>query len=125
MTDYVLIADDDRDMVVLVGDILEDLGVEGREALDGQTALEMARAETPAAIVLDLRMPVVDGFAFLEEMEDDPALCDVPVIVMSAYVDAHEQAIMEHPCVLDVVSKGRPRVDELRALLLRALGREG
>jgi DNA-binding response OmpR family regulator len=53
-------------------------------AEDGQQALDMARAEQPDLIVLDAMMPVLDGFAVLNELQDDEALKDIPVLMLTA-----------------------------------------
>lgn len=123
MTEYVLIVDDDPDALTLVRDILDSLEVEGREALNGQIALQMARTDPPAALVLDLVMPGLNGYTILQEIRQDPVLNATPVIVLSAYVDEDEHWLREEPGVVDVLSKGRPSADRLRALLLQALGR--
>ena len=51
---------------------------------DGQQALDILRQERPAAILLDLVMPDMDGFQFLAAKDGDPALRDIPVVVLSA-----------------------------------------
>ena len=54
------------------------------EASDGAEALESASRETPSAVLLDLSMPVMDGFRFLEELRRLPGCAAVPVVVMTA-----------------------------------------
>jgi len=54
------------------------------EAGDGRQALEMAAAERPDLILLDLMMPEMDGFAVLEALKQSEALSDIPVIVVTA-----------------------------------------
>lgn len=54
------------------------------EARDGRAGLDMIRRERPDVILLDLMMPEMDGFQVLEAMEDDAALRDIPVIVITA-----------------------------------------
>ena len=64
------------------------LSLEGYEAsavANGREALDyLQRAERPGLILLDLMMPVMDGWEFRREMRRDPALADLPVIVLSA-----------------------------------------
>ncbi|QQG46107.1 MAG: response regulator [Candidatus Niyogibacteria bacterium] len=79
----VLIVEDDkflRDLLVLK---LKKEGFKISEALDGQEGLNKARSVKPNIIVLDLIIPVKDGFAFLEEMKKDPQIESIPVIVLS------------------------------------------
>ena len=82
----VLIADDDRGFTQMVLRFLQaaEEGYRVRPAYDGAEALAEAKSERPDAILLDLMMPRMDGFQFLEELRADPALSDVPVVVVTA-----------------------------------------
>jgi len=81
----ILVVDDEPDMRWLVAGVLQAEGFEVVEAEDGQAALERVRAEAPAAVILDLRMPRLDGMAALGELR---ALAPhVPVIMLTAYGD--------------------------------------
>lgn len=82
----VLIADDDRGFTQMVSRFLQaaEDGYRARVVYDGAEALGAARAERPDAILLDLMMPRMDGFQFLEALHADPTLRDVPVIVVTA-----------------------------------------
>ena len=80
-----LVIDDSRAMRRIVGSILKDLGFEVREAGDGREALDrLHKGERPAVILLDLQMPVLDGWEFRREQGRDPALAPIPVVVVSA-----------------------------------------
>jgi CheY-like chemotaxis protein len=72
------------------------LGADGYRvcaASDGQEALERLRGkDRPALVILDLMMPIKDGFAFLKERRQQSELADIPVIVVSAADDLQEQA---------------------------------
>lgn len=59
-------------------------GYDVREASDGVTALASAREDPPAAVVLDLHVPGLDGRAVLRGLRDDPSTAGVPVIVVTA-----------------------------------------
>ena len=79
----VLVVEDDkflRDLLVLK---LKREGFKVSEAVDGEEGLKKTRNEKPNIIVLDLIIPVKDGFAFLEEMKKDPETESIPVIVLS------------------------------------------
>ncbi len=79
----VLVVEDDkflRDLLVLK---LKKEGFKVSEAMDGEEGLKKTKSEKPNIIVLDLIIPVKDGFAVLEEMKKDPEIESIPVIVLS------------------------------------------
>ena len=80
----VLIADDDRDIRETLQEILEAEGYRVGVAKNGAEALEKARASRPSVILLDLFMPVMDGAEFRRRQLQDPAVADIPVVVVSA-----------------------------------------
>lgn len=68
-----------------MAEILESEGYAVRVASDGADALAQLQAGgTPCVILLDLTMPVMDGWTFCEEREKDPSLASIPVVVVSA-----------------------------------------
>ncbi len=83
----ILIVDDEPDILFTVRTVLEIVGHEVIEAEDGGRALERAW-EMPDAIVLDLRLPDVDGFYVLGCLKAEPALACIPVMCLSAHSDA-------------------------------------
>ena len=80
----VLVVDDDADIRSCISDILAYEGYQVRTAVNGRDALGILREWHPSAIMLDLMMPIMDGWAFLDRQREDPQLADIPVIVMSA-----------------------------------------
>ena len=76
--------DDDPAVRQFVGATLRDQGFAVAAAADGAEGLALAWAERPAAIVLDLLMPGLDGFAVLEHLRADARTEHVPVVVFSA-----------------------------------------
>lgn len=80
-----LIVDDDPDVVRLLARLLVGCCPEVRvsEAFGGRAGLEAARAQQPDLVLLDLYMPEVSGYEFLEEVRRDPSLADTHVIVVS------------------------------------------
>jgi two-component system KDP operon response regulator KdpE len=79
----VLVVDDDEHVLRLVDRVLTRAGYEVQSARDGAEALRLAEARRPDLIVLDLKMPVMDGPTFRQEQLRRPALARVPVLVLS------------------------------------------
>ncbi|WP_321885637.1 ATP-binding protein [Paraburkholderia bannensis] len=88
----VLLVDDNADMRAYVGTLLAS-AYQVELAADGVQALDVARASKPDLIVSDVMMPRLDGFGLLEQVRRDPALRNVPVILLSAR--AGEEARIE------------------------------
>lgn len=87
-----LIVDDDKDIQSAIKMILELHGYQVSCVSNGQEALEvLTRGPVPSVILLDLMMPVMDGFEFMRLMEDGCIATKVPIIVMTAARNkAHE-----------------------------------
>jgi CheY-like chemotaxis protein len=83
----VLLVEDDVDVREAVTDTLEDAGYRVLAARHGQEALALLRdgGTRPCLILLDLMMPVMDGWQFRELQSKDPALADIPVVALSAH----------------------------------------
>ncbi|HET7208910.1 MAG TPA: response regulator [Terriglobales bacterium] len=80
----VLIVDDDPDLVRALRLRLRANNYETAHACDGYTAIAMAQKEHPNLIILDLGLPAGDGYVVLDRLHDIDALCDIPVIVLTA-----------------------------------------
>ncbi len=83
----ILVVEDDDAIRGLVSDVLRDDGYQVQEAANGLEALEVLRTHRPDLIVLDLMMPVMDGWAFVEECRSEKTCDDVPIVVTSASHD--------------------------------------
>jgi CheY-like chemotaxis protein len=81
----VLVVDDDKQIVDLLCHTLKQRGYTVMGAYDGREAMAAVRRTKPDAILLDLRMPVMDGYAVLEELKTSEETMDIPVVIMSAY----------------------------------------
>src|SRR5262245_55182907 len=64
---------------------LEQNGYHVFAAPDGMLGLELIKRHRPCVVILDLMLPRKDGFSILKEMGEDPAVADIPVVVVSAY----------------------------------------
>ncbi|MDA8084052.1 MAG: sigma-54 dependent transcriptional regulator [Nitrospiraceae bacterium] len=94
--DRILIVDDDSDLRGVLRDVLEEEGFAVSEAKDGRAALKAFSADRPDAVLLDLNMPVMDGFETMQELRkvDDT----VPVIIVTAFGDV--------PTAVGMIKKG-------------------
>lgn len=121
MADYVLVVDDDPDVLGLVMDVLEALDLEGRSAKDGQAALMEVYEEQPRAIVLDLMMPTMDGYHLIEKLQQTASGREIPIILLSALADNNDIQFRKLPGVVGVLSKGDFSMAKLQTLLTKAL----
>lgn len=83
----VLVVDDQEANIRLMGQVLGGAGFDVMPALSGEQALQRARAQAPDAILLDMRMPGMDGFGVLDRLKHDPELADIPVLFVTAEHD--------------------------------------
>jgi CheY-like chemotaxis protein len=86
----ILVVEDDRDIRESVVEVLEDEGHVVTAAADGREALDLLHSASPPPdlILLDLMMPVMSGYQFREEQLKLPALAAIPVLVVTADVNA-------------------------------------
>ena len=139
----VLVVDDEAPIRLLCRVNLEAEGMEVLEAADGQTGLELARAKTPDAILLDVMMPGLDGWRVAEELLDDERTASVPIVFLTARAEFRDRArgldvggidyitkpfnpLTLAPLVRDVLGRiergerdalRREKIDELRRLM--------
>jgi CheY-like chemotaxis protein len=84
----VLVVDDEFGIVKLLEEVLKDEGHQVLVAANGRQALEQAAKATPALIITDLMMPVMDGAELIKAMAADQQLAKVPVILISSVPEA-------------------------------------
>jgi CheY-like chemotaxis protein len=88
----ILIVEDDHDTQQLLSRLLEQQGYEVALAADGREALAYLQSGKPVSLILlDLMMPVMDGWRFREEQLNDPALASIPVVVTTAVSRAYQR----------------------------------
>ncbi len=81
----ILIVEDDSDLREALSEVLRDEGYTVEMAADGREALDLLRRQSrPSLILLDLTMPVMNGWQFRDEQRRDPDLSGIPVVVLSA-----------------------------------------
>jgi CheY-like chemotaxis protein len=79
----VLIVEDERPIALLLAKIIEAMGLQTEVAYNGEEGLARLRENKPDLVFLDLIMPIMSGEALLEQMQQDPELADLPVIITS------------------------------------------
>jgi DNA-binding response OmpR family regulator len=80
----VLVVDDDDNLREMMAQLLTLEGFDAEVAKNGEDALNKAHAYRPSVIVLDMMMPVMDGWAFRAHQRHDAAIATIPVIILSA-----------------------------------------
>ncbi len=81
----ILLIDDDADFVESTKIVLESKPYEVIVAVDGNEGLRKAREERPDLILLDVIMPVENGFTAAEQLKKDPKLAEIPVLMLTSY----------------------------------------
>jgi CheY-like chemotaxis protein len=81
---HVLVVDDDEALRDVVSEAIADAGYQVEQAENGRVALEKMRQTCPCIVLLDLMMPVMDGWEVVSEMSKDPTLANVAVCVVTA-----------------------------------------
>jgi two-component system, cell cycle response regulator DivK len=81
----ILIVEDNRDNMMLITDLLQTLEYVVIQAGDGQSGVKLAEAELPDLILMDLSLPVMDGWAATRHIKANPALHHIPIIALTAH----------------------------------------
>lgn len=100
----VLVVDDDLDVRATLREMVEEAGLRVFEAPNGQAALDILGSTSEAdihVILLDLRMPIMSGWDFLDRVRRDVRISRIPVVIVSATASTSETA--EHPSVVACV----------------------
>ena len=80
----VLIVDDNPTNLAVLSQVLKGIGYKTRVAMDGAGAVEQAKSDPPDLILLDVQMPVMDGFEACTHLKADPLTADIPIIFITA-----------------------------------------
>jgi CheY-like chemotaxis protein len=81
----ILIVEDDPKNLKLIRDLLQIRGYTALEATDGKQGVDMARAKMPDLILMDIQMPVMDGFEAISILKADPVTKSIPIIALTAF----------------------------------------
>ena len=85
MNRCILVVEDQEDNRRILRDLLTSSGYQLLEAEDGQQALAVAERQRPDLILMDVQIPVIDGYEVTRRIKSDPALRDIPIIVVTSY----------------------------------------
>ena len=119
----VLVVDDDDDFRELIRRQLKHSGYVVFDARDAASALQIARTARPDVITVDLRMPGVDGWNFIEKLREEESLARIPIVVVSGAADAKTSG--KRPLDVSVVAKGEGTDRLMREISLALAGRRG
>jgi len=100
-----LVADDNRDDLRLLVEILAECGHDVRSARDGEAALAAAHATPPDLILLDVQMPQLDGYATCRQLKADERTRDIPVLFISAGNEVFDKVCAFNAGGVDYISK--------------------
>jgi two-component system cell cycle response regulator DivK len=81
----ILVIEDNERNLYLVTFLLEKCGYQVVQARDGQTGIKLARELNPDLILLDIQLPVMDGYAVAREIMKDSELCGIPIVAVTSY----------------------------------------
>lgn len=118
----ILVVDDSPTICAVLGRLLEQDGYIVQTAQDGEQALDLARAERPDLMFLDIVLPGISGFAVLRALRHDTATADIPIVMMSGNRQATEQFYVQRFGADDFIRKpfGRAEVVASIDALVRA-----
>ena len=115
----ILIVDDDPQAIRLLSTVLESEGYDVLSAHGGQEGINLAIAEAPALIILDLAMPEVDGFQVVKRLAEHPGACDIPIVICTAMDLTDEEKDRLNGQIQSVIEK----TGNVRQKLLEAIRR--
>ena len=119
----VLVVDDDDDFRALMKTQLNYSGYAVLDARDAESALQIARTTLPDIITVDLLMPGIDGWSFIDRLRQEEGLADIPIVVVSGAADAKTDRRL--PSDVSVVAKGEGHDRLLREISLALAGKRG
>jgi len=95
----ILVIEDNEQNLYLIRYILEDCGYEVFAALNGKDGIERAAALLPDLILLDIQLPVMDGYAVARHLRRNPELAETPIVAVTSYaMPGDREKAMEAGC---------------------------
>lgn len=93
MAKKILITEDSPTVLEILKSVLEEEGYEVNAAADGQQALNLAKAERPDLIILDLMLPKIDGYKVCRMLKFDEKYKDIPIIMLTARTNETDEKL--------------------------------
>jgi CheY-like chemotaxis protein len=87
----ILLIDDDALLLQTLTDTLELYGFQTVTAISGAEGLAQLDSQAPACVVVDIRMPEINGYQFVRALRGDPVTAAIPIVILSALAQEHEQ----------------------------------
>jgi two-component system cell cycle response regulator DivK len=110
MTKRILVVEDQEDNRQILRDLLSNVGYEMIEAEDGVQALEQAAKHRPDLILMDIQLPLMDGYEATRRIKANPDLQSIPIIVVTSYaLSGDEEKAREAGCDAYVAKPYSPR----------------
>ncbi len=110
MSKRILVVEDQEDNRAILRDLLQSVGYELVEAVNGEEALSIALEHKPDLILMDIQLPVVDGYEATRRIKAEPALRGIPVIAVTSYaLSGDEEKAREAGCDDYVTKPFSPR----------------
>lgn len=85
MSKRILVVEDHEDNRRILRDLLATVGYETLEAENGEAGVAIAKAERPDLILMDIQLPILDGYEATRRIKANPELRDIPIIVVTSY----------------------------------------
>jgi two-component system, cell cycle response regulator DivK len=92
MTKRILVVEDTEDNRKIIRDLLTSVGYELIEAVDGGEGVALAQSERPDLILMDIQLPIIDGYEATRRIRAIPELADVPIIAVTSYALSGDEA---------------------------------
>jgi two-component system cell cycle response regulator DivK len=110
MSKRILVVEDQADNRQILRDLLGNAGYELMEAENGEQALSAVAAQRPDLILMDIQLPIMDGYEATRRIKADPALKAIPIIVVTSYaLSGDESKAREAGCDAYVTKPFSPR----------------
>jgi two-component system cell cycle response regulator DivK len=85
MTKRILVVEDQEDLRGVLRDLFTSSGYTVIEAADGATGVASAKSDRPDIILMDIQMPVIDGYEAARQIKADPSLTSIPIVAVSSF----------------------------------------
>ena len=122
MSKRILIIEDQEDNRTILRDLLTAAGYELIEAVDGEEGVKLAQQEKPDLILMDIQLPVIDGYEATRRIKADPSTQSIPVIAVTSYALAGDELkTREAGCDGYIAKPYSPRhlLEKVREILAR------